>query len=515
MGRSPKASQLPSRFALYMRVSTGRQAEKDLSIPDQEFQLENGVRQQGGVVTQKFTDTGSGTTGNRPELQRILSLVQSGQADFEVLLVHSFSRYFRNVFEALSFLNKLREYRIEIVSLTQPVPPGPAGDMIRLFFMTFDEYQSAETAKHVARAMGENARQGYWGGGRTPFGFKTVQAGIRGNTIKKKLDIEPSEAGMVRLMVNLYLKGDGISGPMGCKRIAAWLNEHGYRNRYGSSWANGKIHRILTDTVLVGAYRHGHTKKDAEPILVSVPAILPLEDFDAVQRSLRARNPKTTPPRVVTGPILLTGLAKCGCCGAGMTIRTGKGGQYRYYICGNKLSKGISTCSSKAIPMEDLDSLITDHVVRELLTPERMRWLLDALLKRQSAKADRNDETLAKMREKRDKADLRLRRLLEAVANGAIPPDDPSLKTMTSEAAAERDLAQSCIDRAAAETAPRALITDARLDAFVDLMRRNITHGKIEFRRAYLRAIIRQIQILPSEITVVGHGDQIQLQLAA
>ncbi len=358
--------------------------------------------------------------------------------------------------------------------------------------------------------MAENARQGYWGGGKTPFGFKTVEAGIRGNTIKKKLAVDRSEAEMVRLMVNLYLKGDGISGPLGVKRIAVWLNEHGHRNRYGARWSIGKIHRILTDSALIGVYQHGRTKKDADPIPVAVPAIVSLADFDAVQRTLRDRNPKKTPPRVVTGPILLTGLATCGCCGAGMTIRTGKGGQYRYYICANKISKGVSTCSSKAIPMEDLDSLITDHVARELLAPERMRSLLDALLKRQSAKADRNDETLAKMREKRDKADLRLRRLLEAVANGAIPPNDPSLKTMTGEATGERDLAQTCIDRAAAETAPKALITDDRIDTFVEFMRRNITHGNIDFRRAYLRAVIRQIQINPEGIRIFGTRPDIE-----
>jgi hypothetical protein len=47
--------------------------------------------------------------------------------------------------------------------------------------------------------------------------------------------------------------------------------------------------------------------------------------FDAVQPHLRARNPKVTPARVVSGPTLLTGICFCADCGGAMTLRTGKG----------------------------------------------------------------------------------------------------------------------------------------------------------------------------------------------
>ena len=43
---SPQDS-IARRAALYMRVSTGRQAEHDLSIPDQRRQLESWCRAQG------------------------------------------------------------------------------------------------------------------------------------------------------------------------------------------------------------------------------------------------------------------------------------------------------------------------------------------------------------------------------------------------------------------------------------------------------------------------------------
>src|SRR3546814_10535492 len=59
-----------------------------------------------------------------------------------------------------------------------------------------------------------------------------------------------------------------------------------------------------------------------------------------LQAHLQARNPKKVPPRVVSGPTLLTGLIHCAKCGGAMTIRTGKGGQYRYYACSAKARQG-------------------------------------------------------------------------------------------------------------------------------------------------------------------------------
>jgi len=43
-------------------------------------------------------------------------------------------------------------------------------------------------------------------------------------------------------------------------------------------------------------------------IPVSVPAFIDQTTFDAVQARMNDRNPKVTPPQVVGGPTLLTGL---------------------------------------------------------------------------------------------------------------------------------------------------------------------------------------------------------------
>ena len=95
----------------------------------------------------------------------------------------------------------------------------------------FDEYQSAETAKHVRRSMVANARDGFWNGARPPVGYKVVIAERRGDKDKKVLAVDETEAPIVRKIFSLYLEGDGASGPMGIKKIVSWLNVRNYLYR--------------------------------------------------------------------------------------------------------------------------------------------------------------------------------------------------------------------------------------------------------------------------------------------
>src|SRR6478672_4524922 len=54
-----------SRAALYMRVSTGRQAEHDLSIPDQRSQLRSWCRAKGLDVVAEFVEAGASAGDDR------------------------------------------------------------------------------------------------------------------------------------------------------------------------------------------------------------------------------------------------------------------------------------------------------------------------------------------------------------------------------------------------------------------------------------------------------------------
>lgn len=201
------------RAALYLRVSTTRQAEHDVSIPDQKRQGEAYCQERGYQLVETFVEPGnSATNDRRPEFQRMIEAATAKPASFDVVVVHSFSRFFRDEFEMEYYYRKLAKNGVKLVSITQELGDDPIHDMMRRIMSLFDEYQSKENAKHVLRALKENARQGFWNGSLPPIGYRVVAAEQRGAKVKKKLEIDPLHADTIRLIYRLALEGEGSSG---------------------------------------------------------------------------------------------------------------------------------------------------------------------------------------------------------------------------------------------------------------------------------------------------------------
>lgn len=104
--------------------------------------------------------------------------------------------------------------------------------------------------------------------------------------------------------------------------------------------------------------KSGERKPQDQWVAVEVPPIVSREDFGRVQESLAARAPAWSHPRVISSPVLLTGIARCATCGGGMTLRTGKSGRYRYCTCASAAHRGKAVCPGRSVPMDDLDQLV-------------------------------------------------------------------------------------------------------------------------------------------------------------
>ena len=153
--------------ALYARVSTAKQAEKDLSIPDQLKQMRDWCKARGYLVGAEYVEAGaSATDDRRPVFQQMIAEATRNPAPFEAVVVHSLSRFFRDALEFALYERNLNKAGAKLVSITQETSDDPAGGMARRIFNIFDEYQSKENGKHTLRAMQENARQGFSNGSR-------------------------------------------------------------------------------------------------------------------------------------------------------------------------------------------------------------------------------------------------------------------------------------------------------------------------------------------------------------
>jgi len=434
------------RAVAYYRVSTIKQAEKQLSIPDQRRQVEKHCKLQGCDLVQEFVEPGaSATDDKRPRFQEMIKYATNVENAVDVVLVHSFSRFFRDSFKFEFYRRKLQKVGVSVVSLTQAVPDDPQGDLIRSVLTSFDSYSSAENAKHVKRCMLENARKGFWNGSKPPFGYDTEISEYRGDTAKKVLKIKDDEANTVCLVFDLFQKGVPGRGSMGVKSIAAYLNERGYTHR-NRKFHVSSVYTVLTRETYAGTHyfnkrdsKTGKPRPPSEWVSMDAPVIIDEHRFNAVQRLLKSRNPKKTPARITSGPILLTGLIKCGTCGGGMTLRTGKSGQYRYYTCATAARAGKTACKGRSAPMQKIDNLVLGELQRNVFAPERLKEIVGKLVDRSEAGKQAAHDQHLKLRKEASEAANALDRLYQAIEAGIADLDDPQFRKRVESLKLRRD----------------------------------------------------------------------------
>jgi site-specific DNA recombinase len=121
--------------ALYARVSTTRQAEQDLSIPDQLQQMRSWCKSRGHLIAKEYVEPGaSATDDRRPVLQQLMTDARLSPAPFEIILVHSLSRFFRDVISFGVYERQLAKRGVRVISITQETTEDASGQLARRVF---------------------------------------------------------------------------------------------------------------------------------------------------------------------------------------------------------------------------------------------------------------------------------------------------------------------------------------------------------------------------------------------
>src|SRR5262249_27520001 len=151
---------------------------------------------------------------------------------------------------------------------------------------------------------------------------------------------------------------------------ASRLNDLGLRTRRGKHWTKNTVLYTLRNEIYTGTYIWNKKKSrpqgrnPAEEVRVAnaVPPLISRAMFDAVQAQIRARSPAMSHPRTTASHYLLAGLLRCGPCDRVMQGGTAKSGEYHYYACYTRLTKGAKRCTSKFLRQE----FIEDAVLRRI-----------------------------------------------------------------------------------------------------------------------------------------------------
>lgn len=492
------------RAVLYARVSTGRQVDFNLSIPDQVDTMKRWCAQNDHEIVGEYLEEGcSGTDDRRPAFQRMLAdACGTGKSPFDLIVVHSLSRFFRDEVEFTINIRRLDKHKVAVVSVTQEGANIKENELYRRILALMDEQNSRENAKHTMRCMKRNAERGFFNGSHVPFGYRLEETSEPARTGHKKLLVlNPLEVPIVERIYNLYIERD-----MGVKDIASLLNQEGITRR-GALWSTTSVYQIITNPVYKGEklfnQRHWRTreKKDENEIVrIPVEPIVSAEIFELVKEKRISRSPKKSHPRRLTSPHLLTGVLRCGECGAAMTMATGKSNTYFYYRCVTRTKKHLDLCSAKMVPMEKMDRAILSALADKVFSPERVGVMLRELKSRLQGGSGIRFDDLVKQS---DMVKFKLNNLYRAVEDG-IPVDALLKQRLDQLKQQEAELSRKM---AGYEHSPQALaesITSEEVKTFAGLLRERLLNRDSPFSKEYLKLLVREVELKEDRATVRG-----------
>ncbi len=503
------------RAALYLRVSGKRSVESNLSIPEQEAQLRRFCENSGWKVAAVYVEPGkSAKTISRPQFRRMVEDAQALKCPFNKVVIWTTSRFSRRTDDYAIFERQLRNYGIDVVSVSQSFAPDAGGLVAKRVTTAFDEYHSYRSAEDSVNARRRLAQEGYWPGGKPADGLKLIPA--PDNARRKIVVVDEERRPLIVKVFNFALHGDGKSAPMGIKKIAEWLNSRGFRTRNGSRWSLNDIQRMLANPAYCGEYFWGvnpaerdyHARQ--EPVLIRIPAILNKSMYEDVQRMLEKRDPKMGKSKVFSSPLLLSSLAQCAECGAGMTLRTGRGngGDYRYYYCGST-HKGKLACGGPSIPEKELDEAVLWAVRSKVLDQEHLIQLLQGLHRREKVRANSAFRELPLLQAAVAAGEASLNGLWIMIGKQPEMENDPFFQHNLQRSSDDLIMARKRLEDAMNAVSGTLEVTEEAIAQFRSRMI-ELLEGNTPARKNYLSTIVERIEVGASEILIVGYIDDLR-----
>lgn len=484
-------------IALYARVSSDKQAEKDLSIPAQLKALRQYALSRKWNIVKEFIDEAeSARSADRPAFQEMITEAKQKTSPFNAILVWKLNRFARNREDSIIYKSLLRRKGIQVISINEQIDDTASGKLLEGLLEVIDEFYSLNLAQDTIRGMKENAMRGFLNGGRGAFGYTVSKVSVNGQE-KRTYAINEAEAPIVREIFKLCLQGEGT------KDIAQIINKKGYRKRTGKEWRSNNVAYVLRNENYTGTIvwnltnRNGilrKKKENEEVVRVSnaFPAIISKETFEQAQRAIAARSPKLVHPRVISSNHLLSGLIKCAKCGSNFVACSAKSGKYFYFMCQGS-NKG--SCKQKALSIEKFEAFLVTVLKERVLTEENLKKLLLMVINEFQVFKKEYEGKLKHLTSLIEERTKRRDRLFETIETAKVELADiaPRLKELNDEVAEykrQREYLELKLERG---DYPKP--TDESLKPYVADLQKTLLKGSLFERKSFIRSFIKQIVI--------------------
>src|SRR5829696_2221098 len=376
-----------TKAAIYIRVSTARQAEEGFSLDEQERRALAHIERAGWEHAGTYREEGvSGAKQHRPQLDRLLADLPNLGA----VVVPSLDRLGRSTRHLLEPYERLEAADVVLVSLRESLDTSTSvGRLIRTVLSAVAEFERDIGRERTSAGIAGRARKEAKPWGVPGLGYTRGEAG--------HWAIEPAEAEVVR---RIYMEnvrhGRSFAG------IARLLNSERVPTRRGSRWAPNVIRRVLSSRHVLGEFEH-----DGEWHMGRHDAIIDQATWDAAQ--VQAEAGRKYAPNGRAGPLpkrhlLIRGMGRCGLCGDALLPRTGPP---EAYVC-RRHKLDTSACLMPVLPRAAVETAMLDMFERTALSvAETQRHVAEQLEGRSSstrAQAERAADEALRMRKALDRA---------------------------------------------------------------------------------------------------------------
>lgn len=336
---------------IYARYSSDRQREE--SIEGQIRICQQYAERNDYNVIHVYTDRAlTGRSDKRPEFQMMIR--DSATHTFEYVLVYKLNRFSRDRYDSANYKHKLKKNGVKLISAMENISDDPAGILLESVIEGIAEYYSAELSENVLRGMTQNALEGKWPGGNIPLGYKLNS--------EKRLIIDESKVGIVRLIFRLFLEGLSV------RQITNELNDRKLTTAQGYEFSRSRVYYVLHNERYLGTF----IWKDIR-VPHSIPQIIPDDVFERAQRKVKFVKKHCVK---TNDKYLLSGKIFCAECGSKVVGTSGKSksGHYFYYICAHHhKSKRYPYCEVKNIRADVLENLICKETTKILSNPAAIK----------------------------------------------------------------------------------------------------------------------------------------------
>lgn len=238
------------KVVAYVRVSSERQAEKELSIPAQLKAIQQYCQEKGWIIVGEYIEKAkSAKTDNRPEFQKMIALAKRPNRPFDAIVVHKFDRFSRKRDDHVIYKALLNKCGVKVISVTEQTEAETPQDLLLEGMLeVISEFYNANLASEVKKGMTQNAKQGYNNGGTPPYGYRTEHIALGASKTKAVWVLGPrEEIDIVRWIFHQYAyEGSGY------KKIANTLNEKGVPTQKGGKWSASTIRAIIFNESYIG-----------------------------------------------------------------------------------------------------------------------------------------------------------------------------------------------------------------------------------------------------------------------